>query len=258
MSYKGATIEPRRYLDAVKTQAQQCGFSIQSLGEKEKFPIYWLERPAATLGAPAVFISTGVHGDEPAGPLAVLELMRKENPALSRSVKWCISPMLNPTGFARNIRENKDGVDLNRDFLNTRSKEVEFLMNKLESTHPFDLALLLHEDWESSGFYLYDLDSNPDPALAKSIVEEVAACTVVDTNETIDGMNAASGIISVNMDQAESDPKLEGQWPEAFYLVHKSLAARQYTLEAASSLDMDTRVKSLSTAVKAAISHLRI
>ena len=258
MSYKGATIDPRHYLNTVKEQANHCGFSLHTLGKTEEFPIYWLERPTDTPGAPTVLISAGVHGDEPAGPLAVLELMRKNNPALSRSVHWCISPMLNPTGFDKNTRENRKGVDLNRDFRNTRSIEVELLMNKLETCGTFDLALMLHEDWESSGFYLYDLDSNPEADLATFIVKKVGEHASIDTDETIDGMTAANGIISVNMDQAESDPKLEGQWPEAFYLLHKNLAARQFTLEAASSLEMSTRVKSLVTAVKAAVSHLRI
>src|SRR5208282_30026 len=60
-----------------------------------------------------LYLSTGIHGDEPAGPLAVRQLLQEDSwPA--RADLW-LCPCLNPTGFLANRRENAEGIDLNRD-----------------------------------------------------------------------------------------------------------------------------------------------
>src|SRR5262245_31295924 len=56
-----------------------------------------------------VYISAGIHGDEPAGPLAIRELL-KENRWPANANFW-ICPCLNPSGFELHQRENAEGVD---------------------------------------------------------------------------------------------------------------------------------------------------
>ena len=253
MSYTGLRLDPLAFLQDVEKEASHAGFEITTIGTVQNYPIFWLEHSASHKEAPRVLLSAGVHGDEPAGPLTMLKLLKDNWFASQHDIHWMISPMLNPTGFHANTRENHAGIDLNRDFLQTRSTEVEQLKAKLENTRPCDVALLLHEDWESSGFYLYDLSSNPNRLLAKMIVTEVAKVALIDTDEEIDGMAANGGIISVDIDQAESDTKLQGLWPEAFYLVRKKMAIQQYTLESASALEIEARIRSLETAIKTAI-----
>src|SRR5580704_3810007 len=56
-----------------------------------------------------VYLSAGIHGDEPAGPLAVLQLLREDQWPPDAALWVC--PCLNPTGFAANRRENAEGID---------------------------------------------------------------------------------------------------------------------------------------------------
>ena len=69
-----------------------------------------------------VYISAGIHGDEPAGPLAALQLLQDDQWPADVAVWLC--PCLNPSGILLNQRENFEGIDLNRDYRHFRSEEV--------------------------------------------------------------------------------------------------------------------------------------
>ena len=192
-----------------------------------------------------LYVSTGIHGDEPAGPLAVRELL-KENSWPDRAEIW-LCPCLNPTGFPRNTRENAGGVDLNRDYKHRRSAEVRAHIAWLEQQPRFDLCLCLHEDWEAHGFYVYEVNPDQRPSLGEKMVEAVRAVCPIDHSPLIDGREAREGIIRPNI-----DPALRPEWPEAFYLVmHKTRLS--YTLEAPSDFPLAVRVAALVAATKAAV-----
>ncbi len=99
-----------------------------------------------------VYISTGIHGDEPAGPLAALQLLQEDCWPKDAALWMC--PCLNPTGFPLNRRENAQGIDLNRDYRHLETAEVQAHTSWLQRQPAFDLTLCLHEDWESRGFYI--------------------------------------------------------------------------------------------------------
>ena len=105
-----------------------------------------------------VYISAGIHGDEPAGPLAALQLLQEDCWPGDAALWMC--PCLNPTGFPLNRRENAQGIDLNRDYRHLETAEVRAHIDWLQRQPSFDLTLCLHEDWESHGFYIYEV--NPD------------------------------------------------------------------------------------------------
>ncbi len=116
---------------------------------------------------------------------------------------------------------------------------------------PFDLTLCLHEDWESTGFYLYELNSKNRRSLAKSILEAVRPLCPIDEALTIDGRaTAAPGII-----RPIDDPLLRETWPEAIYLRahHTTLS---YTLESPSAFPLQQRIAALRAAVEAALASL--
>jgi protein MpaA len=58
-------------------------------------------------------------------------------------------------------RETPEGVDLNRDFLEAETIEVQTELKKLRQYEHLKSHSLLHEDWEANGFYLYEL-TEPD------------------------------------------------------------------------------------------------
>jgi len=107
--------------------------------------------------------------------------------------------------------------------------------------------LCLHEDWESQGFYVYELNPDHQPSLAEAMVARVAGVCPIDRSESIEGRPAQNGIIRPNL-----DPRSRPQWPEAFFLItHKTRLS--YTLEAPSDFPLATRVAALVAGVGAAL-----
>ena len=123
----------------------------------------WCRGPAQA--ARRVYISAGIHGDEPAGPLALLRLVRADH--WPDQCEFLLCPALNPYGLAHNQRVNRDGLDLNRQYLKPVAPEVVSHCAWLTEQGRFDLALCLHEDWEAKGFYLYELNPDRLPAPAR-------------------------------------------------------------------------------------------
>ena len=195
-----------------------------------------------------VYISTGIHGDEPAGPLAALALV-KEN-RWPDDLAITLFPCLNPTGFPLNRRENHQGVDLNRDYRHLQTEEVKAHIALLKELPSYDLSLLLHEDWESNGFYLYETNPRHESSLAEKMIERVATVCPIDTAPEIDGWPAQNGIIRPNL-----KPEERPLWAEAIYMIqHKTRLG--YTLEAPSDFPLPTRVAALAAAVQAALAAI--
>ncbi len=139
-----------------------------------------------------IYISAGIHGDEPAGPLAIRQLLEEDQWPAEASL-WVL-PCLNPTGFAVNRRENAEGMDLNRQYLQPKAKETLAHIDWLKRQHNFDLCFCLHEDWEAQGFYVYELNPDGQPSLAEQIVARVSEVCPIDTSEIIEGRPANRAI----------------------------------------------------------------
>ena len=109
---------------------------------------------------------------------------------------------------------------------------------------------MLHEDWESHGFYLYEQNPEHRFSLAEPMIEAVARVCPIDPNELIEGRAAKDGIIRPNVDfRSRSD------WPEAFYLIQNKTRL-SYTLEAPSDYALRVRVNALVAAVNRAVEQL--
>jgi hypothetical protein len=198
---------------------------------------------------PRLYISTGIHGDEPAGPLAARQLLQEN--AWPEALDLWLCPCLNPTGFALNRRENCDGLDLNRQYLTPGAGETIAHVAWLKRQPRFDLCLCLHEDWEARGFYLYELNPERQPSLAEAIIARVGEVCPIDRSEVIEGRPAQNGIIRPGV-----DPRSRPDWPESFFLItHKTRLS--YTLEAPSDFPLAGRVAALVAGVTAALAALR-
>jgi hypothetical protein len=246
-SYLGETIDIDAVLSDCLAAAKTHRWAIEEIAVPSKPSLFALTRSPSgnTHDAARIYISTGIHGDEPAGPLAVRQLLQEnqwpENASLS------LIPCLNPTGLRLNRRENDQGVDLNREYLDTKAPETLAHINWLSRQTSFDLCMCLHEDWESDGFYVYELNPDNRPSLADHIVAQVAEVCPLDLSEIIEGRPAQRGIIRPGV-----DPRSRPQWPEAFYLLtYKTRLS--YTLEAPSDFPFPTRVAALLAGVRAAL-----
>lgn len=95
---------------------------------------------------PWIFLSSGIHGCEPAGINFLLELIQA-NYFKNFKLNFLVIPLINPDGFAMGTRENSLGIDLNRDFKeDAQSVETKVVMNFLkERGLKFETAIDFHE-----------------------------------------------------------------------------------------------------------------
>ncbi len=195
-----------------------------------------------------LYLSTGIHGDEPAGPLAVRELMIEDQWPGDTAIWLC--PCLNLTGFPLNRRENELGVDLNRDYRHLAAEETRVHTRWLGAQPSFDIALCLHEDWESQGFYVYEVNPDGKPSLAERIIDSVEKVCPIDRSPLIENWPASGGII-----RPAIKPEERPQWAEALYLITNKTRL-SYTMEAPSDFPLDVRVNALVTAARAVFAAL--
>ena len=221
------------YLDEFAAAALRQGFRSEILLDTQDGPLMAWERDG---NGPLIYASAGIHGDEPAGPLALLELMRLGSfPSCNH---WSICPALNPSGLAIGRRENRDWVDLNRDYLQQSSAEIAAHAKWLKRDRIPDVFISMHEDWETEGFYFYEINLLEDqPQRAAGILEEVAGIFPAESGNEIDGHEPrAPGWIYHG---AEAD--LPDAWPEAIYLA-KLGCPLSFTFETPSRSDLSKRV----------------
>lgn len=246
-AYLGETLAIHPLLADLRAVADARGWQRELFylaGNLELFALH--RRPAAPRRR--VYLSAGIHGDEPAGPLALLQLLKTD--AWPADLEIWLCPCLNPTGCFLNSRENEERKDLNRDYRFPETGEIAAHIRWLERQPDFDAAFCLHEDWEAAGFYLYELNPDARPTLAPAMIQAVSGACPIDLSPVIEGRPAHGGIINPSLDPAERP-----LWPEAFWLIqHRCRLV--YTLEAPSDFDLPGRVQALVTAVQAAFAHL--
>ncbi len=100
--------------------------------------------------APVVALSSGMHGDEPAAPWALLSLVADR--LLDDRFAYRIWPCLNPSGYAAHTRANAEGQDINRSFSRGGLTPESRAVIASNRDRRFLLSIDLHEDFEAHGF----------------------------------------------------------------------------------------------------------
>lgn len=241
---KAAPFDPPAVAAQLELAAAKSGFRVERFGEAAGCPLLALTRRTAG-PRPRIYLSAGIHGDEPASTLSLLSLLQSGE--FDDRAVWFLCPMLNPSGLARGVRENAAGIDLNRDYRHLEAPEIQAHVRWLGSQPNFDLAICVHEDWESTGFYLYELNADARPSLAEPMITAVAKVCPIDQSSLIEGREAKGGII-----RPVADPLEREKWPEAIYLqVHHTRLS--YTIESPSALAMEVRIAAHREALRTAI-----
>lgn len=241
---KAAPLDPAAVAARFIGAAPAAGFRVEQFGATAAGPLIALTKRTPGVH-PRIYLSAGIHGDEPAPALALLEML--ESGGFDHRANWFICPLLNPNGLARGIRENADGLDLNRDYKDLQSAETRAHVAWLERQPNFSVCLSLHEDWESNGYYLYELNPDQRHSLAEPIIAAVTAVCPIDHRPLIDGRESKAGIL-----RPLADPLLRENWPESVYLraTHTSLT---YTIESPSALPLAQRLAAHRMALETAI-----
>jgi murein peptide amidase A len=231
------------FLPGFSAAAERAGFHEIVLGEFAAGPLKVWQRPAP---GPHVYLSAGIHGDEPAGPLAMLEMMRAG--FFTPGIHWTLCPALNPDGLAAGSRSNSCGIDLNRDYWLRSSSETAAHSRWLETIETPDLFVSLHEDWETSGFYFYEINLRGEcPERGDAIISAVRPWFPPEPGPEIDGhQTRGPGWI-----YHEAEPDLPHGWPEAIFLAKRGCPL-SFTFETPSRAPLPQRVAALVAGVRAA------
>lgn len=239
------SLDPAAFAADFDREAQARGFRADFLAEVAGVPLHAYVRSSSSCSA-KIYLSAGIHGDEPAPPQALLELLRRDT--FDHRAEWYLVPLLNPTGFRARTRENASGLDLNRDYRQPRSAEIAAHVRWLRAQPRFDLSFCLHEDYEAAGFYLYELNPDDLPSLAPALLAAARALGPIESSPVIDGRPAAEpGLI-----RPAIDPLLHEAWPEALFL-RENHTRLNYTLETASAQPPGQRVATHVAALGAVI-----
>ena len=91
-----------------------------------------------------------------------------------------IFPILNPEGLARGLRGNHAGTDLNRDYRSALTAEVRGHLAVLPQLGRYDTAMMLHEDYEGTGAYLYELNDGPIADLGSRLIAALRKHVPID------------------------------------------------------------------------------
>jgi len=169
-------------------------------------------------------IFEGIHGDEPAGTLAVQELAAwaRRSPEELTGFDLHFFPVCNPSGARARTRHCGTGMDLNREFwTGSDQPEVRALEAELRTGH-FNLIIALHEDDTSPGLYGFAKGHHHSQSLLEAALR--AAGAVLPTNQApvIDGFPSLNGIISEGYGGILSAPP--EQRPQAAEIVFETPA----------------------------------
>jgi predicted deacylase len=198
-----------------------------------------------------VVISAGIHGDEPAGVETICTLL--EDPHGLRSMEeweFTLLPCLNPYGYECDTRTNHQNQDLNRLF-KVESPPPQITLIRSVFGKPFDLALELHEDVDSLGYYLYQSirDGNSND-MGQRVIQSVKNIMPVNTDQSIEGMPANQGVIErLSIEAGTMD-----WWPLALFTLSKGVP-QCLTLETSIQFPMETRVQAHLAAIDSALNY---
>lgn len=227
--------------------AQTTGCQLDTLCMADELPVITLESPAAREGQPAIYLSSGVHGDEAGSAWGLLAWAESHLQQL-REGSFLIAPCINPVGLFLNTRVDHRGIDLNRYF--HRSDDVfSGAWQRWITGRALSFALCLHEDYDGQGIYMYEVGS-AEQTYGHDIIRHCASIIPPDPRADIDGQEAESGVI-----RRRTLPENLPGMPEAVEL-HLRNCPLTITFETPSEFDLDTRVRSHVKFIESAIAIL--
>lgn len=237
------------YLHLVRRWKQVCRnarLRYEVFAEAHGFELFYVHSPrwSAYAQENGLYLSAGIHGDEPAASAALLLWAELHAPIL-KDLPLLIFPCLNPWGLIHNRRLDADGRDLNRCFHLDEPLQIKRQKDVIGQRR-FSLVLCLHEDYDAQGVYLYEV-RQPGSQMGQELLAAAGYYVPVDLRKTIEGRRAAQGVI-IRRVNLKKFPLLA----EAAYLA-LGHTARAFTLETPSEYDLAARVQAQVAVIQRAI-----
>lgn len=215
--------------------AAAAGTRLKEIARADAARVFCLRTPALKKEG-GVYISAGIHGDEPASSEALIT-WAEENIDRFPSIPLFLFPCLNPWGLVNNRRDDASGTDLNRVFHTDTSAVISGLKRAIAG-YRFTLALSLHEDFDGQGLYLYEV-KRERPFWGEDLLEAARPIMPIEGRARVDGRKANGGLIRRRID-AKRFGKIG--YPESVWL-HLHHACRALTIETPSEFALEQRVR---------------
>lgn len=226
-----------------KAVARKARLRMDAFAESGGYFLHVLRPKAPHDSGRALYLSAGIHGDEAASGLGLLE-WAEQNTGFLRGADVLVFPCLNPWGLVNNVRLDDRGYDLNREFQSGRSNVVR-QWRVIVGSRRFAYAAMLHEDYDARGAYIYEI-SHTRRRIGEHLLSAVADIIPPDSRGRIDVSRARKGIIRRKV-TPENFP-LPGL-PEAVYL-HFHHSDTTITFETPSEFCLHERVRAHRTVLE--------
>lgn len=241
-------IRPHDYRHLVqrwRALARRAGLRMRRVATEGSYGIFSLQSEALEREG-GIYMSAGIHGDEPASTEALLAWAEK-NVRRLRRLPLLLFPCLNPWGLVRNIRLDHAGRDLNRLF---HSDDVPTIaaVRRIVNDYRFALALQLHEDYDGQGFYIYEVQ-RVTPYWGEALLAVASRHIAIEPRNRVDGRVFRSGLMRRRVDHRRF---AKIGYPEAIWL-HLEHSARTFTIESPSEFALADRVCAHVAVIDAAV-----
>ena len=219
---------------------------IETVDVVNDCPVYRVLLGENQNGRKNVLMTSGTHGDEPAGPEAVLHFLSRDHTELLQHFNFLILPCINPYGYERDRRENREGEDINRAFGKDHVAEAN-IVKKVLRKQRFDVFIEFHEDWEATGFYLYE-GHREERGIGPEIIRRVEKIGPIDTETSENDIPVSYGVYGV-------DPAWGTQGMTSYiYHFHSD---HVLTCESPKGWDLERRIDAHLIALDTALEHYR-
>lgn len=200
-----------------------------------------------------VFISAGVHGEEPAGVFTLLRFLENDIHDFLDDYRFLIFLCVNPFGFEHSYRFNAKGIDVNRQFKSdTGCYEAAKVIQVLTRfARKFTCTIDLHEtdpNWSDEGFtaadnprtfYMWETASDKSIRIGDQVVKEVKKIVPVCDWPKIYGDTNHGGVIWYP-EGCGNPVYAQGTTLDAY--LNANYTPQSFTLETPCEWDLDKRV----------------
>ena len=226
-----------------KRLARKWGLSGQVFATGDDFDLMCFR--SSTLGKTGgIYLSAGIHGDEPATPESLYQWAALHGPVL-RELPLMIFPCLNPWGLVHNRRTDSQNFDLNRCYHLSDVPRIQ-AQKELLRGYTFRLTMCLHEDYDAQGVYLYEQQKKLT-TFGQELLSAGGYHIPLDPRRMIEGRRAKQGWITRRVDRKK--------FPEAAEAIYVALhhSERTITAETPSEYDLGKRIEAQIAMIQRAI-----